>query len=178
MGVITNLAVSISILSAFPWVRNTHHKYVLAISAASLDGFSHTPPAFSSGTIGSSAGECRLPDPVSRRPSYSHSSPEGLAFSRVGIRFLTLHIRSCGSLAHCAREPSRSGPVPTRSAPQSPSNLLLGRYDADCRVLFFLAWVFVVLGDSYDLDTHSWNPDGMHVIRQQDFWYTFGMTIL
>ena len=27
-GVITNLAVAISIASAFPWVRNTHHKYV------------------------------------------------------------------------------------------------------------------------------------------------------
>lgn len=43
---------------------------------------------------------------------------------------------------------------------------------------FFAAWVFVVLGDSYDLDTHSWNPDGIRVIRQQDFWYTFGMTVL
>ena len=39
-----------------------------------------------------------------------------------------------------------------------------------------LAWVFVVLGDSYDLDTHSWNPDGIRVIRQQDFWYVMGMT--
>lgn len=28
MGVITNVAVMISALSAFPWVRNTHHKYV------------------------------------------------------------------------------------------------------------------------------------------------------
>jgi hypothetical protein len=26
MGVITNLFVAISIASAFPWVRNTHHK--------------------------------------------------------------------------------------------------------------------------------------------------------
>jgi hypothetical protein len=31
MGVITNLAVAISIASAFPWVRNTHHKYVCLI---------------------------------------------------------------------------------------------------------------------------------------------------
>lgn len=38
--------------------------------------------------------------------------------------------------------------------------------------------MFVVLGDSYDLDTHSWNPDGIRVIRQQDFWYAFGMTVL
>lgn len=43
---------------------------------------------------------------------------------------------------------------------------------------FGLAWVFVVLGDSYDLDTHSWNPDGIRVIRQQDFWFAFGMTVL
>ena len=44
MGVITNLAVSISILSAFPWVRNTHHKYVcpICVSARSL---SHASPS-------------------------------------------------------------------------------------------------------------------------------------
>lgn len=28
IGVATNLAVAISALSAFPWVRNNHHKYV------------------------------------------------------------------------------------------------------------------------------------------------------
>jgi hypothetical protein len=38
-------------------------------------------------------------------------------------------------------------------------------------------WVFVVLGDSYDLNTHSWNPNGIHIVRQQDFWFTFGMTV-
>ncbi|TCD60624.1 hypothetical protein EIP91_009770 [Steccherinum ochraceum] len=75
MGVITNLAVAISIGSAFPWVRNTHHNM----------------------------------------------------FER--------HHRFIG------------------------------------------AWVFVVLGDSYDLDTHSWNPNGIRVIRQQDFWFAFGMTV-
>ncbi|EKM53428.1 uncharacterized protein PHACADRAFT_259809 [Phanerochaete carnosa HHB-10118-sp] len=37
-------------------------------------------------------------------------------------------------------------------------------------------WVFVVLGDSYDLDTHTWDPS-VRVIRQQDFWYCFGMTV-
>jgi hypothetical protein len=26
MGVVTNAAVMVSALSAFPWVRNTHHK--------------------------------------------------------------------------------------------------------------------------------------------------------
>lgn len=40
-----------------------------------------------------------------------------------------------------------------------------------------LAWVFVVLGDSYDLDTHTWNPTG-RILRQQDFWFVFGMTVL
>ncbi|CDO77044.1 hypothetical protein BN946_scf184403.g19 [Trametes cinnabarina] len=81
-GVITNIAVAISIVSAFPWVRNTHHNL----------------------------------------------------FER--------HHRFIGWV----------GLVST--------------------------WIFVVLGDSYDLDTHSWNPDGVHVIRQQDFWYVFGMTVL
>ncbi len=45
-------------------------------------------------------------------------------------------------------------------------------------VLYSVAWVFVVLGDSYDLDTHSWNPDGIRVLRQQDFWFCLGITIL
>ncbi|KAI0692092.1 hypothetical protein BC835DRAFT_1407133 [Cytidiella melzeri] len=81
MGVITNLAVSISIVSAFPWVRNTHHN----------------------------------------------------AFER--------HHRFIGWLG------------------------------------LLSTWIFVVLGDSYDLDTHSWNPDGIRVIRQQDFWFAFGMTV-
>ncbi|EMD33120.1 hypothetical protein CERSUDRAFT_87441 [Gelatoporia subvermispora B] len=81
MGVITNLAVATSILSAFPWVRNTHHN----------------------------------------------------VFER--------HHRFIGWLG------------------------------------LLSTWVFVVLGDSYDLDTHSWNPDGVRVIRQQDFWFAFGMTV-
>ncbi|KAI0827884.1 hypothetical protein BC628DRAFT_1417997 [Trametes gibbosa] len=81
-GVVTNIAVSISIASAFPWVRNTHHNI----------------------------------------------------FER--------HHRFIGWVG------------------------------------LLSTWIFVVLGDSYDLNTHSWNPDGIHVIRQQDFWYVFGMTIL
>ncbi|KAI0821399.1 hypothetical protein BC629DRAFT_453919 [Irpex lacteus] len=81
MGVITNLAVAISIASAFPWVRNTHHN----------------------------------------------------VFER--------HHRFIGWVG------------------------------------LLSTWVFVVLGDSYDLDTHSWNPDGIRVIRQQDFWFAFGMTV-
>ncbi|KAF9526634.1 hypothetical protein CPB83DRAFT_769970 [Crepidotus variabilis] len=81
MGVITNIIVGISIASAFPWVRNTHHN----------------------------------------------------VFER--------HHRFMGWL----------GLIST--------------------------WVFVVLGDSYDMDTHQWNPDGMHIVKQQDFWFAFGMTV-
>jgi hypothetical protein len=44
-------------------------------------------------------------------------------------------------------------------------------------LVFLSAWVFVVLGDSYDLDTHSWNPDGLRILRQQDLWFVFGMTV-
>ena len=42
MGVITNLSVSISIASAFPWVRNTHHKYVFMIPFL-MHTISHRP---------------------------------------------------------------------------------------------------------------------------------------
>ncbi|PFH52108.1 hypothetical protein AMATHDRAFT_140692 [Amanita thiersii Skay4041] len=38
-------------------------------------------------------------------------------------------------------------------------------------------WVFVILGDSYNISTHSWNPNGLMIIRQQDFWFAFGMTV-
>lgn len=33
MGVLTSLAVAVSIGSAFPWVRNTHHKWALLTEA-------------------------------------------------------------------------------------------------------------------------------------------------
>ncbi|KAJ7287243.1 hypothetical protein C8J57DRAFT_580227 [Mycena rebaudengoi] len=38
-------------------------------------------------------------------------------------------------------------------------------------------WIFVVLGDSYDLGTQSWNPNGIRLFRQQDFFFALGMTI-
>ncbi|KAJ7114964.1 hypothetical protein C8R44DRAFT_710030 [Mycena epipterygia] len=38
-------------------------------------------------------------------------------------------------------------------------------------------WVFVVLGDSWDRATHAWNPDGVRVVRQQDFWFAVVMSI-
>lgn len=40
------------------------------------------------------------------------------------------------------------------------------------------AWIFVILGDSYDPSTGTWNPDGLRILRQQDFWFALGMTIL
>jgi hypothetical protein len=43
---------------------------------------------------------------------------------------------------------------------------------------FALAWAFVVLGDNYDLETRAWNPDSLHILKQQDFWFALGMTIL
>ncbi|KAL0072705.1 hypothetical protein AAF712_000468 [Marasmius tenuissimus] len=38
-------------------------------------------------------------------------------------------------------------------------------------------WAFTVLSDSWDLERHQWNPDGATVVKQQDFWFAFGMTI-
>lgn len=38
-------------------------------------------------------------------------------------------------------------------------------------------WVFVVLGDIYDPNTRQWDPNGTHMIKQQDFWFVFGMTV-
>ncbi|KZT44163.1 hypothetical protein SISSUDRAFT_977456 [Sistotremastrum suecicum HHB10207 ss-3] len=81
-GTITNLAVIVSVLSAFPWVRNTHHN----------------------------------------------------VFER--------HHRFVGWLG------------------------------------LIFTWVFVILTDSYDTTTQTWAPNGVQVIRKQEFWYAFGMTVL
>ncbi|KAH7927472.1 hypothetical protein BV22DRAFT_1006906 [Leucogyrophana mollusca] len=80
-GVTTNIAVAVSILSAFPWVRNNHHN----------------------------------------------------VFER--------HHRFIGWLG------------------------------------LLSTWIFVILGDSYDSDTHTWNPNGVRVLEQQDFWFAFSMTV-
>ena len=34
-----------------------------------------------------------------------------------------------------------------------------------------------ITGDIYDPDTKSWDLSGTHLIRQQDFWFAFGMTV-
>ncbi|KAF9050714.1 hypothetical protein BDZ89DRAFT_1098750 [Hymenopellis radicata] len=81
LGVVTNLAVMISALSAFPWVRNTHHN----------------------------------------------------VFER--------HHRFVGWIG------------------------------------ILSTWAFVILGDTYNPVTRSWDLDGVHLIRHQDFWFTVGMTV-
>ena len=39
-------------------------------------------------------------------------------------------------------------------------------------------WVFVILGDSFDGNTLRWDPNGIHIAHQQDFWFISGMTVL
>ncbi|KAJ7188638.1 hypothetical protein C8R46DRAFT_1205784 [Mycena filopes] len=38
-------------------------------------------------------------------------------------------------------------------------------------------WCFVILGDSWDATSRSWDPDGVTMMRQQDFWFVMGMTV-
>lgn len=38
--------------------------------------------------------------------------------------------------------------------------------------------VFVVLGDLWDKETQTWTLTGSHIVRQQDFWFIMGMTLL
>ncbi|KAL0070352.1 hypothetical protein AAF712_002540 [Marasmius tenuissimus] len=38
-------------------------------------------------------------------------------------------------------------------------------------------WAFTILSDAWDLERHQWNPDGLSVLKQQDFWFVFAMTI-
>ena len=33
------------------------------------------------------------------------------------------------------------------------------------------------LGEIYDPNSKTWDPNGKHLIRQQDFWFSFGMTV-
>ncbi|EAU88161.2 hypothetical protein CC1G_03833 [Coprinopsis cinerea okayama7 len=81
MGVVTNIAVMVSALSAFPWVRNTHHN----------------------------------------------------VFER--------HHRFVGWIG------------------------------------LVFTWAFVILGNTYDPYTRTWNLSGINLVRQQDFWFTMGMTV-
>ncbi|KAH9036141.1 hypothetical protein EDB85DRAFT_2210343 [Lactarius pseudohatsudake] len=39
-------------------------------------------------------------------------------------------------------------------------------------------WIFVILGDSYDIATHTWNQDVTVILHRQDLWFCLGMTVL
>ncbi|KAJ7594973.1 hypothetical protein C8J56DRAFT_1044688 [Mycena floridula] len=54
MGVLTNVAIGVSVISAFPWIRNRHHKQVLVQRASISPNLIR--PAFSSVFIDSLAG--------------------------------------------------------------------------------------------------------------------------
>ncbi|PCH38375.1 hypothetical protein WOLCODRAFT_97002 [Wolfiporia cocos MD-104 SS10] len=38
------------------------------------------------------------------------------------------------------------------------------------------SWIFILMGDLYDTETRQWNLSGVHIVKQQDFWYIMGMT--
>ncbi|KAH9050945.1 hypothetical protein EDB83DRAFT_2507205 [Lactarius deliciosus] len=38
-------------------------------------------------------------------------------------------------------------------------------------------WIFVILGDSYDITTHTWNQDVTVILHRQDLWFCLGMTV-
>jgi len=44
-------------------------------------------------------------------------------------------------------------------------------------LMLSLAWVFVVLGDTYDSSTLSWNLNRVRFIRTPDFWLVWAMTV-
>lgn len=37
--------------------------------------------------------------------------------------------------------------------------------------------IFVLVGDLWDESAQTWNINGVHIVRQQDFWYVMGMTL-
>lgn len=41
-----------------------------------------------------------------------------------------------------------------------------------------IAWVFVILGFSYDPTTGTWNSVSSIITSTQEFWYCLGITIL
>ena len=38
-------------------------------------------------------------------------------------------------------------------------------------------WVFVILGDIYNVQTQTWDLSARHVFKQQDFWFIMSMTV-
>ena len=39
-------------------------------------------------------------------------------------------------------------------------------------------WVFVILGNTYDINTSTWRTDADQLISSQEFWFALGMTVL
>lgn len=35
----------------------------------------------------------------------------------------------------------------------------------------------MLVGDLWDESAQTWNINGVHIVRQQDFWYVMGMTL-
>lgn len=44
-------------------------------------------------------------------------------------------------------------------------------------IALFCTWAFIILGDLYVPETQAWNLSGTHIARQQDFWFTMGMSV-
>jgi len=42
----------------------------------------------------------------------------------------------------------------------------------------FSTWVFVILSDTFDTRLQRFNPNGVHLLKQQEFWFVTGMTVL
>jgi hypothetical protein len=41
-----------------------------------------------------------------------------------------------------------------------------------------MTWVFVVLGDSYDIKRGEWNANANSLLSAQEFWFAVFMTVL
>jgi hypothetical protein len=39
-------------------------------------------------------------------------------------------------------------------------------------------WIFVILGNTYDITARRWRADGDALINAQEFWFALGMTVL
>jgi hypothetical protein len=46
------------------------------------------------------------------------------------------------------------------------------------RLMFHqFTWIFVVLGNTYDIQARRWRADGDVLINAQEFWFALGMTV-
>jgi hypothetical protein len=122
-GVITNAAVIISVLSAFPWIRKSVSHLIC------LD-------------------EKKNVSSLTVRSNYHNT------FER--------HHRFIGWLGIAVREPSR---------------LFIFWLDAD-RPAPQATWVFVILGNTYDIKCGEWRSDANSLLSVQELWFAGFMTIL